>query len=81
MIPVTIRSYVLLPHPPPSFKLGWPFEVEVEERSTLKQLLHDVLVIPQGRVTLVAVNRQRRREDYVLQPHDHVDLFPPVGGG
>ena len=80
-IPITIRSYPLLPHPPPGFKLARPFELMVEEGTTLAQLIDKVLVIPQGRVALVAVNGQRGSEDYVLQAKDRVDLFPPIGGG
>ena len=81
MIPITIRSYALLPHTPPSFKLGHPFELAVEEGTTLEQLSDKALTIPQGRVALVAVNGRRTREDYVLQAQDRVDLFPPIGGG
>lgn len=81
MIHVTIRSYTLLPHPPPGFKLGRPFELAVEEGTTLVQLTDEVLAIPRGQVALRAVNGQRASEDRVLQAQDRVDLFPPIGGG
>ncbi len=80
-MPITIRSYTLLPHPPTGFKLGHPFELAVEEGTTLAQLVDQMLAIPQGRVALAAVNGQRGNEDYVLQAQDRVDLFPPIGGG
>jgi len=80
-IAITIRSYTLLPHPPSGFRLGRPFELAVEEGTTLAQLTEKVLAIPQGRVALMAVNGQRGSEDYVLQSQDRVHLFPPIGGG
>ena len=81
MIAITVRSYTPLPDPPADFKLGRPFEMVVEEGTTVAQLTKDVLAIPQGWIALVAVNGQRSSEDQVLQPEDRVDLFPPIGGG
>ena len=78
---ITIRSYALLPHPPPGFKLGRPFQLTMKEGTTLAQLVAEVLAIPQGHVALRAVNGRRAGEDTVLQSQDHVDLFPPIGGG
>lgn len=78
---ITVRSYLPLPHPPPGFGLGRPFGLTVEEDTTVTQLVDEVLGIPPGEVALVAVNGQRVSEDHTLQPDDHVDPFPPIGGG
>ncbi len=80
-ITITVRSYTVLPHPPSNFKLGHPFELKVEEGTTLVQLTSEVLAVPKGHVTLVAVNRQRQPPHYILQAGDSVELFPPIGGG
>jgi sulfur carrier protein ThiS len=78
---ITVRSYTSLPNPPPGFRLGRPFELTLEEGTTLAQLVDDVLGIPPGEVALMAVNGERANEDYALELQDHVDLFPPIGGG
>lgn len=80
-ITITVRSYTMLPHPPSEFELGRPFELRVKEGTTLAQLTTEVLAVPKGHVTLVAVNRQRQPPHYVLQAGDSVELFPPIGGG
>lgn len=81
MMVVTIRSYVMLPSAPSGFKLGRPFELEVDEGTTLSQLTERVLAIPLGEVALVAVDGQLADEEYVLRAQDRVDLFPPIMGG
>ena len=81
MVTVTVRSYTPLPDSPPDFKLGRPFELVIERGTTVAQLTKDVLTVPQGWVSLVAVNGQRSNEDHVLEEQDRVDLFPPIGGG
>ena len=81
MMVVTIRSYVMLPNAPPDFRLGRPFEVRVDEETTLSQLTDRVLCIPPGEVALVAVNGRLAAEECVLRAQDRVDLFPPIMGG
>ena len=81
MMVVTIRSYVVVPNPPPGFQLGRPFELEVDEGMTLSQLTKGVLAIPQGEVALAAVDGQLAGEEHVLEAQDRVDLFPPIMGG
>jgi len=81
MMVITIRSYTMLPNAPPGFRLGRPFDLEVDEGTTLSQLTERVLAIPPGEVALVAVDGQLADEEYVLKAQDRVDLFPPIMGG
>ncbi len=81
MIGVTVRSYVMLPNAPSGFRLGRPFEVQVNEGTTVSQLTERVLAIPPGEVALAAVNGQLADEEYVLKVQDRLDLFPPIMGG
>ena len=81
MIVVTIRSYVVLPNPPPEYRVGRPFDLEVDEGTTLSQLTGCILSIPRGEVAIAAVDGQLAREEYVLKAQDRVDLFPPIMGG
>jgi molybdopterin converting factor small subunit len=81
MVAVTIRSYVMLPNAPPDFRLGRPFELQVDEQTTLARLTDIVLSIPPGEVALVAVDGSLAELDYVIGEQDRVDLFPPIMGG
>jgi molybdopterin converting factor small subunit len=81
MVAVTIRSYVMLPNAPPDFRLGRPFELQVDEQTTLARLTDTVLSIPPGEVALVAVDGSLAELDYVIGEQDRVDLFPPIMGG
>lgn len=78
---LTIRSHVRLPNPPPEFKLGRPFNLEVDEGTTLSQLIEKVLAIPQGEVAIAAVDGQLADKECILKAQDRVDLFPPIMGG
>ena len=50
-----------------------------------KQRLEDVLArlrIPSGEIFLVSINGELvALEDAWIQPDDHVQLYPPMGGG
>ena len=81
MVAVTIRSYVMLPDAPPDFRLGRPFELQVDEHTTVAHLTDRILSIPPGEVALVAVDGQLAELEYVVGEHDRVDLFPPIMGG
>ena len=81
MAVVTIRSYVVPPDPSPEFRVGRPFDLEVDEGTTLSQLIGCVLSIPRGEVAIAAVDGQLARGEHVLKAQDRVDLFPPIMGG
>lgn len=81
MVILSVRSYRTLPNPPAGFKLGDRFELVVVEGTTLAQFIERDLAIPQDYVELVVVNGKIVSQNYVFQPHDRVDLFPPNIGG
>ena len=80
-VTITVRSYAPLPNPPVGFNLGRPFELAVQEGTTLNELVETILAVPRGRIALIAVNGQLGSDNYGLQAQDRVDMFPPIGGG
>jgi molybdopterin converting factor small subunit len=78
---ITVRSYTRIPDPPAFFREGQAFELEVRAGTTVADLVTDIMAIPKGYVAITAVNGELRDEHYTLKDCDHVELFPPVGGG
>jgi sulfur-carrier protein len=39
------------------------------------------LGLPPQEVTLIMVDGRRREADFILQGHERLGLFPPIGGG
>jgi molybdopterin synthase sulfur carrier subunit len=59
---------------------GSPFEVELAEKATLKDLL-DQLKIPVEEAKITFVNGIIQELDYEIKSGDEIGIFPPIGGG
>jgi molybdopterin converting factor small subunit len=81
MLTISIRSFALLPNLPEPTGPDRRFELDVPPGTTLARLVDEVLAIPEGGVTLAAVNGRLGEFDYVLQAGDRIDLFAPLVGG
>ena len=59
---------------------GVPFEVELAEAITLRDLLGQ-LKIPAEEAKITFVNGIIQDLDYVIKNEDEIGIFPPIGGG
>ena len=60
-----------------------PFQgisLEVPAGTTVAQVISS-LNIPAAEVTLLMVDGRLREPEFVLQGHERLGLFPPIGGG
>jgi molybdopterin converting factor small subunit len=81
MIKIEIRLYATLRRYRPELKAGEPLFINIDEGTTVKQLLEEQLGIPTEVVKTVFVNGIYRDLNQVLVEGDRVGIFPPVGGG
>jgi len=81
MIEIEIRLYATLRRYRPELKVGEPLFLKLDEGTTVKRVLEEMLTIPTGVVKTVFVNGIYREVDHVLADGDRVGIFPPVGGG
>ncbi|MCL0065377.1 MoaD/ThiS family protein [Dehalococcoidia bacterium] len=81
MIEIEIRLYATLRGYRPELKVGEPLFLNLDEGTTVKRVLEDVLGIPTKVVKLIFVNGIHRDLDHVMADGDRVGIFPPVGGG
>ena len=77
---VKIRVFATLRKYLPDLDLGESVEVNLEQGSTIGQLIEH-LGIPEAEIKLVYVNGHYREWDYVLSENDEIGFFSPVGGG
>jgi sulfur carrier protein ThiS len=61
-------------------RFGEPFSVEIQEGSSLRDLLEQI-GIPEDQVFTTLIDGKHREPDYILNEGERVSLFPPVGGG
>ncbi|MCL0036450.1 MoaD/ThiS family protein [Dehalococcoidia bacterium] len=78
---IEIRLYATLKSYRPELKVGEPLFLNVDEGTTAKRVLEEVLGIPAKVIKTVFVNGIYRDLDHVLADGDRVGIFPPVGGG
>lgn len=64
----------------PHKRFGEPLGVELENGSTIRDLL-EKMGIPEDQVFTVLVDGRHQSFDYVLNEGERVSFFPPVGGG
>lgn len=57
-----------------------PFQVEINESMTLKDLI-EFIGLPEDTIVIPLVNGLRQPMNYFLNAGDRVGLFPPIGGG
>ncbi|MBT9163624.1 MAG: hypothetical protein DDT24_00540 [Chloroflexi bacterium] len=78
---IEIRLYATLRRYRPELKVGEPLYLNLDEGTTVKRVLQEVLGLPTEVVKTVFVNGIYRELDHVLVDGDRVGIFPPVAGG
>jgi len=81
LIAIEVRLYATLRTFRPELKVGEPIFLKVDEGTTVRRVLEEVLGIPAEVVKAVFVNDTYRELDRVLADGDRVGAFPAVGGG
>lgn len=59
---------------------GKIMNIEIEQKSTVKEVLDKVEIEPEE-VAILLVNGRDGKVDQLLEDGDTLSLFPPVGGG
>ncbi|MDF1514774.1 MAG: MoaD/ThiS family protein [Anaerolineae bacterium] len=78
---ITVKLFATLNRfAPDQHQAGEPFNVEIPEGSTIRDLF-EVLGIPEREVKVAFVNGQARAGVFRLNAGNEVRIFPPVGGG
>lgn len=79
-IRVEVRLYASLEKTRPPLGAGEPFTMELEEETSVRQLVETLGIAPKA-VQLIFVDGVVRGFDHVLAEGDRVALFPAIGGG
>lgn len=77
---ITVKLFATLVRFNDGARSGKPFEVELPDRSLVKDLIN-LLKIPPQETHVVFINNIIVEPNSKLQDGDVVGLFPPVGGG
>lgn len=77
---VTVKLFATLVRFKEGTRAGKPFEMELPESATVKDLI-DMLKIPPEETHVVFINNIIEEHESKLKDGDVVGLFPPVGGG
>ncbi len=77
---VKVKLYATFSRYHPGTLAGTPFEVDLPDGSTLRDLIHH-LEIPESEVKVCFINARIQDLDTRLNAGDEVGIFPPVGGG
>jgi molybdopterin converting factor small subunit len=77
---VKVKLYATFSRYHPGTLAGTPFEVELQEGSTLRDLIRH-LEIPESEVKVCFINARIQELDTRLNDGDEAGIFPPVGGG
>ncbi len=81
MIEITVVLNAGLRRHRPSLEIGEALPLSVPEETTLMELLHRVLEIPDHEIAIPVVNGIKRGLEQRLVAGDRVAFWPPVGGG
>ncbi len=77
---VTVKLYATLHQYGRGKRPGAPFDLELPEAATLRDLI-DLLKIPPEETRITFVNGLIQESDQRLKDGDEVGMFPPIGGG
>ncbi|TAK29622.1 MAG: MoaD/ThiS family protein [Chloroflexota bacterium] len=80
MLSVEVRLYATLRKLGPEPRGAEPFQVELEEGSSISTLLSK-LHIPAAQAGIIVVHGKQVDINHVLQPGSEIALFPPMAGG
>lgn len=78
---VIIRTFIPPNEPVEGFRLGEPFEFNLMDGTTLKELTQRILSKNKGQIGIMAVNGKIAQEDTVLLEGDKIDLYSLLDGG
>jgi hypothetical protein len=70
----TLRQYI------PGYDPYRGISLEVDPGMSCARVI-ERLGLPPQEVTLIMVDGRRRDPDFLLQGHERLGLFPPIGGG
>ncbi len=76
-----IRAFIPPNEPIEDFRLGEPFELNLGEGVTLKELTQRIFSKNIGRIGVMAVNGKIAQENAVLLDGDRIDLYSLLEGG
>jgi len=77
---VKVKLFTTLAHYVPDVKPGEPFEFDLQNGTTLSDLMNQ-LNLPERETKVIFINGRMQPLDYQLQDNDEVGIFPPIGGG
>jgi sulfur-carrier protein len=80
MTTIKLRLYASLAALLPSGSSGHSCEMEIEEGTSIEQLL-DRLNIPASMPKIVFVNGLHAKDNHMVQTGDEIAVFPPIAGG
>jgi len=81
MISVTVKIHQAFKRVLSQAKTGAPFEVSLEEGTTVGRLLSEEIAFPKEVPKLVLVNGVHSEDGRELRNGDRVSLFAPMAGG
>ena len=62
-------------------KTGDPFDISVEDNTTVGDLLRDTVKLPSDMPKMILINGLHSKEQQTLKDGDKVSLFMPMAGG
>jgi molybdopterin converting factor small subunit len=64
-----------------AMKTGDPFDISVEDNTTVRELLRDKIKLPSDMPKMILINGLHSKEKQTLKNGDKVSLFMPMTGG
>lgn len=77
---MTVKLYATLRRYGRAERAGIPFEIELSQNATLRELMY-LLKIPPEETRITFVNGIIEEANCKLKDGDVVGIFPPIGGG
>lgn len=78
---VMIRAFIPPNEAVEGFRLGEPFELNLIDGTTLKELIQRIFSKNKGRIGLMAINGKIAQDHAVLLEGDKIDLYSLLEGG
>ncbi len=80
-IVVTVRSFVPALNPPPGYRFGEPFPMELPRGITARELAERILARNIDQLGITAIHGKVAQPHAVLSQGDRIDLFALIEGG
>jgi len=81
MISVTVKIHYVFKKFLPHGMTGDPFDVSLENRTNLAQLLKDEIRLSEEIPTLILINGIHTNKNQRLKNGDRISIFSPMAGG